>query len=54
MKQNCVHPNCRLFATKPHPRHENAGNELCDTHYIEISAALGVSLHKVTSTYQNK
>lgn len=36
-KTNCSHPNCKLLATKSHPREDKG---LCENHYIEIVAAI--------------
>lgn len=36
MKTNCEHPNCKLDATKPHPRNKEGEVKVCQSHYTEI------------------
>lgn len=33
--KNCSHPNCKVSATKQHPKHKDR-KVLCDVHYNEI------------------
>lgn len=47
IKENCSHPNCRMSATKKHPR-ENKG--LCDLHYIEVSQIIKGRYNFITLT----
>lgn len=51
IKTNCSHPNCRLTATKSHPKEDKG---LCDNHYTEITSSMKHTTKMVTLTHPSK
>ncbi len=49
-KTNCSNPNCKLSATKSHPKEDKG---LCDIHYTEVVTAIKDSSRMILLTYNN-